>query len=200
MDKVKSRVLSTPQSHGGRRPRTQNILLLFVSLQAGANAAPGPVLHPPSCPCTWMRKRGSADRRFRGPRLFPKARKQCWAGDPRTGEHIRPAPNSKLAEPRRPPAGRGAERKDGGPRCRLTGCGLGAWVVRRTERSAPPRRSERHPSSSEEGSSRRRRAGCGLGEWLGCVTNRSAPPGAAPPRRSERHPSSSEEGSSVIGD
>ena len=33
-------------------------------------------------------------------------------------------------------------------------CGFGAWFVRLTNRSAPPRRSERHPSSSEEGSSR----------------------------------------------
>ena len=104
-----------------------------------------------------MDETGSADRRFRGPRLFPKVRKQCWAGDPRTGENIRPAPNSKLAEPRRPPAGRAADRKTGGPRYRLAGCGFGAWWVGITERSAPPgsappRRSERHPSSSEEGS------------------------------------------------
>jgi hypothetical protein len=36
----------------------------------------------------------------------------------------------------------------------LIGCGSGAWLVRLTNRSAPPRRSARHPSSSEEGNSR----------------------------------------------
>jgi hypothetical protein len=36
----------------------------------------------------------------------------------------------------------------------LVCCGLGAWIGYRAKHSAPPRRSERHPSSSEEGSSR----------------------------------------------
>jgi hypothetical protein len=37
----------------------------------------------------------------------------------------------------------------------LAGCGFEAWFVCLIDRSAPPRRSERHPSSSEEGSSAR---------------------------------------------